>query len=156
DVLVVGSELPGTVVELAANINDVVAEGAVLLKLDDRKARLEVEKAQDAGDAAKAGTAPAEAAPEAAQRDPKYQQDTAKAGGVRAERERAQAQVRAAKAGVQVARSKLRLAQTAQRQAQLGLDLTRVRVPATTDASPGGAPPAGRRYLVTERKVQLG
>src|SRR4051812_35425756 len=47
EALIVSSELPGTVTEVLAKVNDVVAEGAVLLRLDDRKLRLKVAEARD-------------------------------------------------------------------------------------------------------------
>src|SRR4029077_13531645 len=51
EVVAVGSELSGRVVEIypGADVNKVVEEGTPLLKLDDRKARLDLDRARTAG-----------------------------------------------------------------------------------------------------------
>ena len=59
--VVVCSDLPGTVVAIVGKVNDQVEEGAVLLKLDERKIRLKCEEAQRGLETAEAGQAQAKA-----------------------------------------------------------------------------------------------
>src|SRR5262245_26004143 len=66
DVRVISSELPGTVIDIHARVNDVVSPGDVLVRLDARKFRLKLEEAQ-------AAVAQAEAMQRAAELTVKYQ-----------------------------------------------------------------------------------
>jgi HlyD family secretion protein len=152
EIVIVGSELPGKVVALPAQINDTVAEGDILLQLDDKKEELKREEAENGVQTAKAALAQADAMHLAAERALKYQQEIEKKGGFRAEREQAEGQEKAARAGVAFAAAKLKAAQTAAKEAQNAWERTKVRVPSRQNSSPG----AKRPYLVLERKVQLG
>src|SRR5205823_10434146 len=62
----VGSEASGKVVEVAADFNQEVEEGAVLLRLDDRAVRRKRDQAADAVEAARKGVRQAEASRDAA------------------------------------------------------------------------------------------
>jgi len=136
DIRVVSSELPGIVVEVPAKVNDVVAPGDVLVRLDARKFRLELEEAQ-------AAVAQAEALQRAAELAVKYQQAIERSGGFRSDLEAAEAQLNAARPKVQAAR-------LAQEKAQLALDLTLIRAPMDNGSG------TGRQYHVLDKKVQPG
>ena len=172
--VVVCSEVPGTVTAVEAKVNDLVSEGAVLLKLDDRRIRLKWEEAQTGLETAKAGQAQAEAGLEqarahlkAARIALKYQQEIEGKGGFKAERDQAEVRVKeaeagvdAAKAGLALAKSKVEAAQIAGRDAQLALDMTKVRVPGmdrpalARNDEQSAEPP--QQYLILECKVQRG
>jgi HlyD family secretion protein len=172
EILAVGSELSGKVVALYADVNDVVEEGAPLLKLDDQMAALKLQQAREAVKAAAADIERALALQEAAQRGLDLQLELKKGGsGIRTETEKYRAQLAAAKAGVKAARVKAEEAATAQKLAQLALDMTVVRVPAARETSGFGESFArtGRlpvlaqnesaprqKYTVIDRKVVLG
>ncbi len=151
EVLLVSSELPGTVTDVLARVNDVVSEGAVLVRLDDRKFRLKLAEAKDGIGTAQAAVAQAQALQSAAELAVKYQRDIRK-GGFRSDLDEAEAKLRAAKAGVQLARARLDAAKTLEAAAQLALDMTAIKVPARS----GESSQAQRRYLILEKKVQRG
>jgi HlyD family secretion protein len=153
--VLVGSDAAGTVVDLPADVNDTVEEGQVLLRLDDRRARLRLQEAEAGLASARAGLSKAEALKDAADRALKFQVDIDKAVASRSERDQREAAVRAAQAGVELARGKLHEVEAQHQQALLALEETQVKVPLTEASrlSPG-APK--HRYLVVERKVQLG
>jgi HlyD family secretion protein len=172
EILAVGSELSGKVVEIYADVTDVVEEGTPLLKLDDQMATLKLQLARDAVKAAAADIDRALALQEAAQRGLDLQLELKKTGsGLRNEAEKYRAQLAAAKATVKAARVKAEEAATAQKLAQLALDLTVVRVPAAKETSgpsesfvrsglvrtAAQTEPAPRhKYTVIDRKVVLG
>jgi HlyD family secretion protein len=161
EIVLVGSEMPGTVAHLSARVNETVAAGAELAQLDDRKSLLRLEEAQSGLVMAKAALAQAQAAIsqaraqcEAAVLGLKYQEELASKGGFRSEREQAEAQLRSAKAGVEAAEAGLAAAQakvqtvrTQLKDAELAQQLTRLKVP--TRSVP-------QEFLVLERKVQEG
>jgi HlyD family secretion protein len=165
EIVVVASELPGTVVRLSARVNDTVAEGAELASLDRRKIAHKLEEARNgvqmAGAAlaqAKSAVTQARASREAAALGLKYQEELASKGGFRSDRDQAQATVRAteagveaAQAGVEMAQSKLEAARIMLRDAELAYDLAAIKVPALSPRS--GAP---REFLILERKVHEG
>jgi HlyD family secretion protein len=146
----VSSELSGVVVQVLAKVNDVVSEGDVLCRLDDRRLRLKLQEAEDGVETARAYLAQAEAFREAAELALRYQKDIEDKGGFRSERDQAQVKLKAAQAGVTVARVKLRAAETARREAKLALDQTEIRVP----NSPSTA--GKHRFHILERKVEPG
>jgi HlyD family secretion protein len=154
ELLVVTSEAAGTVLKVRADVNDTVAEGDVLLELDDRRAELKVAEARSGVATASAAVAHADAASFAAKLALDYQRDVARSGS-RAALDEAKARLKAAEAGVKVANTKVAEIQTQLQQAQLALDLTRVKVP-TTQVADSVAEGQKRRYLVLERKVQRG
>jgi HlyD family secretion protein len=172
--VVVCSDMPGTVVAVEAKVNDLVSEGAVLVTLDDRRIRLKWEEAQTGLATAKAGEAQAKAGLEQAQSHLKaaeialkYQQEIEGKGGFKAERDQAEVRVQEAKAGVNaamaglaLAKAKVQAAQIAGRDAQLALDMTKVKVPSISrpalvrsDKQP--TDPL-HQYLILECKVQRG
>jgi HlyD family secretion protein len=172
EVIAVGSELSGKVVEVYADVNDVVKPGAKLLKLDDRVAQLKLKQAQAAVKAADADIDRAVAAEKAAREAYDFEKDLVhKKINPPGTELRAKAQLGAATAGVKAARAKKHQAATAVDQAQLGVDLTIVRAPwpkgsgptskvfvAQSDqASPGSPDPAAKtRYVVLDRQVVQG
>src|SRR4029077_9401642 len=79
ELLLVGSDSAGTVVELPADVNDSVEEGQVLLRLGDRRARLKVAEGEGGRAGARAGLSKAEALKDAADRALKFQLDMDKA-----------------------------------------------------------------------------
>jgi HlyD family secretion protein len=154
EVLVISSHLPGRVVEVLVGVNDPVAAGDVLAKLDNSDVRLKVEEAANAIQAANTNVGQAKALEEAARLALKYQQEIEAKGGFRSEKDQAEAKLKAAQAAVNVAQAKVREAETAKKQAELALERTHVKVPVLP---PGAGPSASRpRYVVLDRKVQLG
>ena len=162
----VGTEAAGKVVEVAADFNQVVEEGAVLLRLDDRAARQKRDQAASAVDAARAALGQAEGARDAARAvlererrlDPTLRRET--------EKRLAEGHLKSAEAAVEAARVKIKQAQQELVLAELALEQTVVRAPvllpgdagrAGVGALAGGnAPSASRRtFVVLERKVSL-
>jgi HlyD family secretion protein len=147
-IMLISSEVPGTVVAVPCKVNDRVPEGATLVKLDDRQIRLKWEESENGLKSAQAGLAQAEAAlaqaeamQKAAQLGLRYQVEIEKKGGFRSERDQAEMKVKAALAGVEaagagvkLARTKLEAAGIANREAQLVLEKTRIRVPVAQKA----------------------
>jgi len=146
-VVVIGSEVPGTVTAVHCKVNGRVAEGTTLVKLDDRQIRLKWEESENGVKSAQAGLAQAEAAlaqaqamQKAAQLGLKYQEEIEKKGGFRSERDQAEMTVKAslagvdaARAGIKLAQSKLQAADIANREARLMLEKTRIIVPVRAD-----------------------
>jgi multidrug efflux pump subunit AcrA (membrane-fusion protein) len=165
EIVLIGSEMPGTVTRLTARANDLVTEGTELGQLDDRKTLLKIDEARDGvqlADAAlaqaKAALAQAKATHDAALLNLKVQEELANKGGFRSDRDQAQAQanagaagVEAAQAGIAVAQAKLQAARTNLQDAQLAHKLTRIKVPESPEPTL-----AKREFLVLERKVQEG
>ena len=150
DIIVVGSELPGTIQTLYAKSNDIVVEGTTLAKLDDRRIKLKVEEAKDNVAMAKAAVAQADALKVAADIALKNQIDLAKSGGFRTDKDQADAQVKAANAGQLIADAKLKAAETGLKEAELALDMIQIRVPLTSSHG------LKREFLILERKAFLG
>jgi HlyD family secretion protein len=164
ELVVVSSEMPGTVIRLLARVNDMVADGAELAQLDERKTQLKLEQARNGVSSAeaalgqaRAAVTQAEASREAARAALRYQEELAGKGGFRSDREQAEAQARAAdaglaaaRAGLVVAQAKLDTARTGLKDADLAQRLTSLKVP---EANPS----LGRReFLVLERRAQEG
>jgi HlyD family secretion protein len=159
------------VLEVYADINDTVEEGATLLKLDDRMALLKLEQAKGLIKSTQADVDRARAAETAAKKFSDLQWALVGKGGNRGEAEAAEAKWHAAEAGVKAAEAKVQEAQTAEKLAQLGVDLTRVKVPITRELSPasGNGPltaighfpdgqqsPGKQKYLIIESQVKRG
>lgn len=141
----VGSELPGKVVKIYpdADYDKTVREGQPLLELDNRVAKLELDRAKSVVALAEADVQRAEAARDAAQVALKYQRELLKKEvGLQAEVDKAEYAVKAADAAINLARRKVDEARDAIRGAELKLEMLTVRAPA-----------AG---LVVDRKVNLG
>ncbi len=172
ETLAVGSELPGKVVQLFPNadFNKEVQEGEPLLQLDDSVARQALEEAHAGVMAAEAGLAAArslrgqaEAGMEAAKLKEARLGELVRSNiGMRREHDEAVVQLRqadaaisAAQSGIQAALGKVGSAKAALAKAQIGVDLTTVRVPTRRGAEPS-AGGARQRYTVIDRKVVLG
>jgi HlyD family secretion protein len=153
-VVLVHSELSGVVVEVLGNVNATVAEGDVLLRLDDRRLRLKLDEAEDGVETARAAVLQAQAVVAGAELALKYQIDIAEKGGFRSERDQAEVKLTAAQAGVRAAQGKLRASETLRREARLALDQAEVKVPAAPHTGPELS--TRRRFLILERKVEPG
>ncbi len=152
--LVVSSPVSGQVVEIyaVAEVNRTVREGEPILKLDDRLARKKLAQAEAGVRLAEADVGRAEAARNLAQIEFRraiafQQRDLASHWTT----ELAQGQIRAAEAAVAAARAKVAEAQIVREQAELGVELTVVRVPTLSNGTA-----AKRSYFILERKVVLG
>lgn len=149
DIVLVGSEMPGTVLRLHARVNQVVAEGALLAELDDRRVRLKVEEADNGLRLAQAAVAQAQATRDGADIALQVQTELQNKGGFRSDRDQAEMQAKAAQAGLLAAEAKAKAAETARKEAYLALDMSKIKTP--TSSLPGK-----REFLVLERKVSEG
>jgi HlyD family secretion protein len=164
DVIPVGCELSGKVIEVYADVNDIVRPGDKLLKIDDEMARLKLKQAEEAVRAAEANIEAAKGSQEAAQRGLNVQLELAKKGrGFRTEENIYRARVDAARAAVRAAQVKKQEAQTEVDRACLALDKVIVRVPepgktvkAGSSAAGKESPPSKTRYIVLDKKVVVG
>jgi HlyD family secretion protein len=169
EVFPVGTELAGKVVEVAADFNQVVSEGDLLLRLDDRAAQQKLQQAETAVRLAKASVGQARAQQEAAQKAVDRLRSLDPNVPMRKDLDTAEAQLKAAQAAVTAAEEHVREAEDGRSLAELGLRLTRVHVPvlaghsASPESAPGvgalapeGAAPEGKRkFIVLDRKVEL-
>jgi multidrug efflux pump subunit AcrA (membrane-fusion protein) len=155
DVVAVGTELSGRVVEIYQNarINQVVRAGEALLKLDDRVAAYKLEQTKVAVRAAEADISRAENVRNAAKIQVAVQEEARDQGvGMRHDLEKARLELKAAEAYVESAKAKRDEAHAVAKLAKLALDLTVLRVPGDDDkesASP-------RTFKILDRKVVLG
>lgn len=138
DVFPVGTELGGKVVEVLADFNQIVREGDVLLRLDDRVARQKLKQAEVAVEVARAAVRQAEATRDAAatavQRVREQSPEVRRQNDV----DVVEAHLRAAEVGIEVARVRVQEAEEARRQAELGLKMHAVRAP-VLGPDPAGA-----------------
>jgi HlyD family secretion protein len=167
DLIVLTSEGTGTVQAVLGDVNGVVREGEILVKLDNRLAQLKVEQAEIGVQTAQAALEQTSALQNAAEKALKYQRDLEKSG-FRKELERAEIELEAAKASVRLAEAKLQNATNQHKQAQYALDLTELKVPIQPvdqtalkpSVHPGwvstGLAPKKREFLVLERNVKVG
>ena len=158
EVIAVGSELSGRVVCIypTARVNSVVRPDEPLLKLDDRVAQQKLEQAKAAVRMSEADLAKAEALRKAAQVELSGQLELQQKQLVsKYAVEKTRSQVWAADAAVETARLKIDEVRAAQRAAQLGVDLTVVRVPARDHDSTEMALEK-QQYTIIDRKVVLG
>jgi multidrug efflux pump subunit AcrA (membrane-fusion protein) len=132
ETIAVPTEAPGIVLALLARPNDVVRAGALLARLDDRKARLDMDEAANGLEAAKAGLAQALAVKKGADLELRFQTELEKKGGFRSERDKAQVQVEAAEAGIAAAQQRQQAAEIALKKAREAL---RPRAPPTVRRS---------------------
>jgi HlyD family secretion protein len=153
EVIAVTSEIPGKIIAMFARPNDRVKEGALLARLDDRKAQLDVEEAQSGVEAGKAALAQALAMKKGADLALEYQTEIEKQGGFRSERDKAQVQVEVAQAGIQVAQQRLQAATIALKKAQEFLDKTKIKA---VGSIPTSSTLSQRGYLVMDRQIQVG
>lgn len=169
DVLPVGTELAGKVIEVRADFNQTVQEGDVLLRLDDRMAKQRLKQADLGVEAARVALKQAEAARDTAKKTVDREKQRSPEVRLQVDLDLAVSQQKQAEVAVEAAEVKLKEAEESRRQAELALDLLTVRVPvlsdnSTADARPSGlgslaavddAPPQKRSFLVLERKVSL-
>lgn len=171
EVYAVGSDLAGKVVAVLADCNQTVAEGEVLLRLDDRLAKVRLQQASVAVQLARVAVKQAEIQRATTDKMYKRLRDMAKEVRKPEDVDIAEGKLRAAEAAVEEARLKLQQAENAQRQADVGLRLTTVRAPVfeagESPASPENRPGIGvvsedaepangkRSFLVLERKVSV-
>jgi len=174
EVFVVGSELPGKVVAVLADFNQIVAEGDVLLRLDDRMAKERLQQAETAIKLARVGIKQAESNRDTVEKAVKRLRAMSDEVRNQSDLDLAEGKLRAAEVTVEAARLKLQEAEDGKRQAELGLRLTIVRAPILEDTvtsaattppsnhpgtgtlSEGGTPSRPRRsFVVLERKVSL-
>ena len=158
DVIAVGSELSGRVVEIypRAHVNEEVQEGEPLLKLDDRLARLKLDQAKTVVQLAETDVQRALAARDAAQlRVRKLRELLEKEVGFQKDLDEALIQLGIAQTAIREAQLKVEQAQVAQKQVQLGLDSTIVRATAG-EPHPTGPTSPRRRFTIIDRKVFRG
>jgi HlyD family secretion protein len=156
NLVVVGSEFPGQVVEVRGEVNQVVTAGEVLVKLDDRQTRFKEAAARHGVEMAEADVARAQASKLAAEMALKTQQELAAKGGLRNELERAQVELKGASAGVKAAEARLLAAITDQQQAQLVLRMRELKVPTASISESPGQDRDRQEFVILEKNVQLG
>jgi HlyD family secretion protein len=169
EVLPVGTEVGGKVVEVAADFNQTVSEGDLLLRLDDRAARQKLRQAETAVQLAKASVDQARAQQDAAEKNVARLRKLPEDVSLRKDLDAAEAQLKAAKVAVDVAEVHVREAEDGRDLADLGVRLTQVHVPVIARPSgsresvpgvgalaPEGEKPQGKRkFIVLDRKVEL-
>ena len=137
DVLLITSEVPGTVVQVFAKVNDLVKDGQPVLKLDDSMLSLKLKEAQNAVEQAQEQQRVADLGLQ-------YQKELEHGGGFRSEREQAEAKARAANVLVKAAQLK-------EQQARDALEKTNIQVPVLPGSKAGK-----RSYIVLDSKVERG
>jgi multidrug efflux pump subunit AcrA (membrane-fusion protein) len=169
----VGPEVTGQVVEVRGDFNQAVAEGDLLLRLDDRLARRRWEQAKLAVDLAGVAVRQAEAARDNADTSLRSIKQLSSASRREVEVDLAEGQLKAARVAVEAAEVRLSEEKKALEQAELALLLTEVRVPTLAADGPSVGPgarrsglgalvaggPLGkerRAFVVLDRKVSLG
>lgn len=170
EIYIVGSELAGRVTAVLADYNQTVAEGDVLLRLDDRLAKVRLEQAEIAVELAKVDVKKAEVQRDTAAKMLKRLRDMSKEVRKPEDVDIAEGKWRAADVAVEEAQNKVRQAEDARRQADVGLRLLTVRAPVLESAAsasqpnrPGTGvvveePPSSRSkrsFFVLERKVSV-
>ncbi|HEV3262356.1 MAG TPA: biotin/lipoyl-binding protein [Gemmataceae bacterium] len=129
DIAVVTSDVPGKVTEIRAEINQEVKKGAVLLRLDDRQARIQLKQAELLVAAATANLRSAEAAQKAAETAYMKQKELPPSVAIEKDLVQAKYTLDAANAAVEAAQDKVKEAKVGQEGAQLRLKLTAVEAP---------------------------
>jgi HlyD family secretion protein len=169
ELFTVGTELAGKIVEIVADRNQSVAEGNVLLRLDDTIAVENRTKAEHAVATAKAQWEAAMATLTAALKSLQRMEDLPESVGLRKDLDAAQYQAQSARAAVHAAEVQIKIAEDGYRMADLAVNRCTVRVPVLDAASPGeearasvgrlapeGTEPTTKRtFVVLDRKVSL-
>jgi HlyD family secretion protein len=174
ETFVVGSEQPGKVVAVLADYNQVVEEGDVLLRLDDRMARERLKQAEIAVQLAQVAVKQAESNRETADKAVKRLREMSESVRSQTDVDIAEGKLRAVEVAVEAAQLKVREAEDARAQAELGLRLTTIRAPVLEAAvTPAGTVPPSTRpgtgvlseeptpsrskrsFVVLDRKVSL-
>src|SRR5579862_9672909 len=138
EVLPVGSDLSGKVVEVLADYNQVVHEGDVLARLDQSMAKQHLKQAELAVEQARVAVKQAEAARDAAQTAVDREKQRSPEVRVQADMDVVVSQLRTTSVAVEAAQVKVREAEESRRQAEMELRLTTIRVPTLTPVSPSG------------------
>jgi HlyD family secretion protein len=140
EVFPVGTELAGKVTEVLADFNQVVKEGEVLLRLDDRVARQKLKQSEIAVDLAALSVKQAEAVRDTAAKALQRVRELSPEVRHQTDVDVAESHLRAAEVGIEAARVRVQEAEEARRQAELGLKLHTVRAPVLgPDPSSGSA-----------------
>lgn len=151
----INSKASGTVVEVLGEVNDVVEEGKVLVRLDDQLVALKVQQAEIGVTTAEAAVTQARALRTAAEKGLKFQQDMAKTG-FRKDLEKAEQELAAAAAGVQLAQARVKDAENQLEQARAALEMTHLRVPVLATPFSGSTGGGKRDFLILDRSVEVG
>jgi HlyD family secretion protein len=169
EVIPVGSDLSGKVVEVLADYNQVVREGDVLARLDQSAAKQHLKQAELAVEQARVAVKQAEASRDAAEKVADRERQRSPEVRRQPDMDVVESQLRTAEVAVEAAKVKVREAEEAQRQAEWELQLTTIRVPtlsaSASQAQPrdgigtlapdGAASSKPRTFVVLERKVSL-
>jgi HlyD family secretion protein len=170
---IVGAEAQGRVVEVRADFNQEVEEGAVLLRLDDRVARQKRDQAAAAVEAAQRAVEQAEVTRDAAHRALERERSLPAQVQSPLQVEALEGRYDTARAAVPLAEARVKEARQALDLAELPLKFTVVRAPVLKPREPSSSTaqsPAGvgalatdevaggghRKFLVLDRKVSLG
>jgi len=171
EVFVVGSETPGKVVAVLADFNQVIQEGDLLLRLDDRMARQRLKQAELAVRLAQVAVKEAESNRDTAEKAVKRLRDMPDMVRSQTELDIAVSKLHGAEIAVEAARLKVLEARDAQAQAELALKLTSIRAPILDGSATKGLrdhPGTGvlseevmdgrpkLSFVVLDRKVSLG
>jgi HlyD family secretion protein len=173
ETFVVGSELSGKVTAVLADFNQVVEEGQVLLRLDDRLAHERLAQAELAVQLAQVAVKQAQANRDTTDKAVSRLREISSEVRNQMDLDLAEGKLCAAEVAIEAAQLKVREAEEAKRQAELGLRLTTIRAPILeggqtqgslaplprpgtgllTEELPTGRP--RRSFVVLERKVSL-
>ena len=171
EIFVVGSETAGKVVAVLADFNQIVEEGDVLLRLDDRMARQRLKQAELAVRLAQVAVKEAESNRSTAEKAVKRLREMSDMVRSQTELDIAVNKLHAAEIAVEAAQLKVQEARDAQAQAELALKLTTIRAPildGSATKGPRDHPGTGvlseeaaagrpkRSFVVLDRKVSLG
>ncbi len=169
EVLPVGTELSGKVVEVYADYNQVVHEGDVLARLDQGMAKLHLKQAELAVEQARVAVKQAEAARDAAKTTADRERQRSPEVRRQPDMDVVESLLRSAEVTIEAASVKVREAEESRRQAELELRQTTIRVPTLSAAGSLSQPrdgvgtlapdgthsPKPRSFIVLERKVSL-
>jgi HlyD family secretion protein len=141
DVFVVGTEAAGKVTAVLADFNQVVEEGEVLARLDDRVARDRLAQARLGIELAQAGLRQAQAARDNAARIVERERKRSPEVRRQSDVDLVEGHLRSSDAALDGARIKVREAEEGKRQAEYAVSLTEIRAPIL--AQPGDASASG-------------
>lgn len=129
DTVAVGTEQIGRIVEVSADIGNVIKRDQPLLRLDDQLAKLRVGQAEAAIDLARAEVQRVEVGRDAAQSAVNRAKELLEKGGTQRDVDTAEAALKNAAAAVGVAQARVREAEAALKLAEFGVAVTIVRSP---------------------------
>jgi len=173
EVFAVGSERPGKAIAVLADFNQIVEEGEVLLRLDDRLPKERLLQAKTSVELARVAVKEAEANRDTADNAVTRLRRMADEVRSQADLDLATGKLRVAELAVEAAKLKLREAEDMKRRAELDLELMTIRAPvrereaAPRSTVPPDRPGTGvlvdnlpstqpsRSFVVLDRKVSL-